>query len=57
MRECEVLHEGRWVSAWLLHHYRTDEGRWRGVVTYTVGIGETYMQARDQDELRPAREG
>jgi hypothetical protein len=50
--EVEVLHDGRWVRGWLLHAYRTADGRWRGVVRYTVGVGMTYQQGRDESELR-----
>jgi hypothetical protein len=53
-RACEVLHDGRWIAGWLLHWYRDPrDGRWRGVVQYTVAPGATYYQPRDQTELRP----
>ena len=48
----EVLHEGRWLPGLLLHAYRRDDGRWRGIVRYTAGVGEQYEQGRDQDEIR-----
>ncbi len=50
----EVLHEGRWLRGRLLHTYRQSNGRWRGIVRYTAGVGEQYEQGRDQDELRAA---
>lgn len=48
----EVLQEGRWLPGIRLHVYRRDDGRWRGIVRYTAGVGEQYEQARDQDEIR-----
>lgn len=48
----EVLHEGRWLPGLLLHAYRRDDGRWRGIVRYTAGVGERYEQGRDQDDIR-----
>lgn len=48
----EVLHGGRWLPGILLHAYRRDDGRWRGVVRYTAGVGEQYEQGRDQDDIR-----
>lgn len=50
----EVLHEGRWLRARLLHAYRQPNGRWRGIVRYTAGVGEQYEQGRDQDGIRAA---
>lgn len=51
----EVLHEGRWLPGTLLHRYRRrEDGRWRGIVRYTAGVGEQYEQSRDQDEIRAA---
>jgi len=56
-RPVEVLHEGRWVPATLLHAYRVD-GRWRAVVRYYTGAGSQFQQARWADEVRsPARHG
>ena len=48
----EVLHDGRWLPGILLHAYRRDGGRWRGIVRYTAGVGEQYEQGRDQDDIR-----
>lgn len=48
----EVLHEGRWLPGRLLHAYRRDNGRWRGIVRYTAGVGEQYEQGRDQEDIR-----
>lgn len=53
----EVLHAGRWLPGILLHAYRRDDGRWRGIVRYTAGVGERYEQGRDQDEIRGCRRG
>ncbi len=54
LRWVEVLHEGRWLPAQLLHACRKSDGAWRGVVRYTVVPGMTYEQGRDEDELRAA---
>lgn len=51
-RPVEVLHAGGWVRGTLLSAYRSD-GRWRGVVRYSVQPGEQYQQARWAEELRP----
>lgn len=48
----EVLHEGRWLRGRLLHAYRQGDGRWRGIVRYTAGVGEQYEQGRDQNDIR-----
>lgn len=48
----EVRHEGRWLPGSLLHAYRHDDGRWRGIVRYTADVGEQYEQGRDQDDIR-----
>ena len=48
----EVLHDGRWLPGLLLHTYRRNDGRWRGIVRYTAGVGEQYEQGRDQDDIR-----
>ncbi|NHC12514.1 hypothetical protein [Motilibacter deserti] len=53
-RPVEVLHEGRWVPATLLHAYRVGE-RWRAVVRYYTGAGSQFQQARwAEDVRRPA---
>lgn len=38
--DVEVLHEGQWLPGPLLHAYRCDDGRWRGIVRYTACVGE-----------------
>ena len=43
--------DGPWYVAQLLHQYRTD-GRWRAVVTYSTGPGETYLRGQWADDLR-----
>ena len=48
----EVLHEGRWLRGRLLHTYRRADGRWRGIVRYTAGVGEQYEQGRGLLEIR-----
>lgn len=50
----EVMHDGSWLPATLMHTYRRNDGRWRGVVRYSAGVGEQYEQSRDQDEIRAA---
>lgn len=52
VRDVEVLHDGCWLPARLLHAYRTPDGTWRGVVRYTLAPGATYEQGRDAGELR-----
>lgn len=53
----EVWHEDRWLRGRLLHTYRRDNGRWRGIVRYTAGVGEQYEQVRDQDDIRQRTSG
>lgn len=53
LKLCEVLHDGVWVEGQLLHWYRTDAGRWRGVVRFSAGLGATFQQGRDESEIRP----
>lgn len=48
----EVLHDGRWLRGRLLHTYRQPNGRWRGIVRYTAGVGEQYEQGRNQSDIR-----
>ena len=51
-RPAEVLHDGEWLPADLLHAYRDRHGRWHAVVEYTVRPGEKYHHARPQGEVR-----
>jgi hypothetical protein len=50
----DVRHDDdRYYRARVLHRYRTDAG-WRYVLTYTVGVGMTYLRGVPADQLRAA---
>lgn len=51
----EVLHEGRWLSGRLLHAYRRDDGRWRGIVRYTAGVGAVRAGPRPERHQEATR--
>lgn len=53
IRSAEVLVDRRWLYADLYAWQRTPSGGWRGLVSYTVGIGEKYLDHIDADRLRP----
>jgi hypothetical protein len=44
----DVWHDGT-LEAW-----RTQDGRWRGYVRWTVGVGMRRLGWVDQDRLRPS---
>ena len=48
--------DGVWRRAEVLDRYRTRDGRWWAVVTYTAGIGATFIRAEPYDDLRPVPE-
>jgi hypothetical protein len=51
-RPVVVLHDGRWLSGWLLAARRDAGEPWRGLVRYTVAPGMQYYHRRDESELR-----
>lgn len=52
MTACEVLHEGRWCPGELRGDWFRHGGRWRAVVRYSAGVGQTYEQARWAEDIR-----
>lgn len=53
IRSCEVLIDGRWLHADLYSWQRTASGGWRGLVSYSTGMGSKYLDHVDADRLRP----
>ena len=51
-RQIDVLHDGRWLSGWLLAARQDPGGPWRGLVRYTAAPGMQYYHWRDASELR-----
>jgi hypothetical protein len=49
----QVLVDGTWHDGTLEAWRRTD-GRWRGFVRSSVGVGMRHLGWVDQDQLRPA---
>ncbi len=59
-RPVEVLHDGRWLPAQLLHAYRRADGAWVGVVQYfdresVMGCYGPVASVADQLNLRAAQ--
>ena len=55
-RLAQVLFEGEWRDAYLRAWRRVD-GRWRGFVTYSVGVGMNRLGWFDEDQLRRDENG
>ena len=49
----EVLVDGHWHPG-MLEAWRAQDGRWRGYVRWTIGVGMRHLGWVDQDHLRPA---
>ena len=52
--EVLVHRDGTWWPGHLSHWRWTnrDTGQWRGIVTYTVGVGMTHYEAVDEQRIR-----
>jgi hypothetical protein len=44
--------DGHWYPAGLLDQYRSRDGGWRVMVTYTTAPGSTYVMAMPADRCR-----
>ena len=51
-RPIDVLHDGRWLSGWLLAARQDPGGPWRGLVRYTAAPGVQYYHWRGESDLR-----
>jgi hypothetical protein len=52
-KPCRIRNDGRWIPGMLLRWERAADGRWQGLVTFTVD-GEVFRTSKDESDLRAA---